>query len=52
MVANSSIANGAYFQIANTLYKATTAIATGETIAPGTNCVTTSIVEALNLLNA
>lgn len=52
MVANSSIANGAYFQIGNTLYKATTAIATGETIAPGTNCVITSIVEALNLLNA
>ena len=51
MTADSPIANGKYFQIGNTLYKATAAIATGETIVPGTNCAVTSIAEALNLLN-
>lgn len=52
MTADSAIASGAYFQIGSTLYKATAAIATGETIVPGTNCTVTTIAEALNLLNA
>ena len=52
MTADAAIASGAYFQIGNTLYKATAAIATGETIVPGTNCTVTNIAEALNLLNA
>lgn len=52
MTANAAIASGKYFQIGNTLYKATAAIATGETIAPGVNCAVTNIAEALNLLNA
>lgn len=52
MTANTPIASGKYFQIGNTLYRATAAIATGETIAPGTNCAVTNIAEALNLLNA
>lgn len=52
MTADRNIASGAYFQIGATLYKATAAIATGETIIPGTNCVKTTIAEALNLLSA
>lgn len=52
MTANVPIASGKYFQIGNTLYRATAAIATGETIVPGTNCTVTNIAEALNLLNA
>lgn len=52
MIANNNITDGSYFQIGSTLYKATSSIATGETIVPGSNCVTTSIAEALNLLNA
>ena len=48
MTADSAIASGAYFQIGNTLYRATAAIATGETIAPGTNCTKTTFAAALN----
>lgn len=51
MTANAPIAIGKYFQIGNTLYRATAAIATGETIAPEINCVVTNLAEALNLLN-
>jgi len=46
--ANANIANGEYFQIGNTLYIATSAIASGETIIPGTNCTKTTIAEVLN----
>ena len=52
MIADAPIASGKYFQIGNTLYRATATIATGETIAPGANCAVTSLAEALNLLNA
>ena len=52
MVADANIADGTYFIIGNTLYLATTAIAQGETITPGTNCTKTDIVEALNALKA
>lgn len=52
MTASAPIASGAYFQIGNTLYKATAAIATGETITPDTNCTITTIADALNALAA
>lgn len=50
MTANANIASGRYFQIGNTLYISTAAIAAGETIVPGTNCRKTTIAEALNAL--
>ena len=52
MTADAQIASGKYFVIGNTLYKATTTIPAGDTINPGTNCVITNLVEALNALNA
>ena len=52
MTASAPIASGAYFQVGNTLYLATAAIATGETITPGTNCTITTIADALNALAA
>lgn len=52
MTADAPIASSAYFQVGSTLYRATAAIATGETIIPGGNCVVTTLAEALNLLNA
>lgn len=52
MTASAPIASGAYFQVGNALYQATAAIATGETITPGTNCTITTIADALNALAA
>ena len=52
MKALSNIQSGKYFSAAGRLFKATAAIASGDTIEPGTNCTQTSIVEALNLLNS
>lgn len=51
MIADAPIARGKYFIIGNTLYKATTTIAAGDTITPGTNCAETNLAEALNAIN-
>lgn len=50
MVANTAIANGKFFMIGNNLYRATTAIASGSQIIPGTNATPLSLADALNLL--
>lgn len=52
MIAPNNIPAGTYFVAGNVLYISTAAISEGETIAPGTNCTATNIVEALNALNA
>ena len=50
MVANTNYVENSFFTIGGKLYKATSAIATGETIQPGTNCVETSISEQLTAI--
>lgn len=50
MIANTAIASGTFFMIGNNLYRATTAIASGSQIIPGTNATALSLAEALNLL--
>ena len=50
MVANTAIANGKFFMIGNNLYRATTDIAIGSQIIPGTNAAPMSLADALNLL--
>ena len=50
MIANTAIANGKFFMIGNNLYRATTAIASGSQIIPGTNATALSLADALNLL--
>ena len=50
MTANNAIANGKFFMIGNNLYRATTAIASGSKIIPGTNATPMSLADALNLL--
>lgn len=50
MTANSTIANGKFFMIGNNLYRATTTIASGSQIIPGTNATALSLADALNLL--
>ena len=52
MTANNNIASGEFFMIGNSLYLATTAIASGATIVEGTNCTRLSLADALNQLNA
>jgi len=52
MIASSGISESRYFQIGDELYYSTTAISAGETIVPGTNCIKTTIAEALNELLA
>ena len=52
MIANSLIASGKYFTANNRLFLSTASIAVGAQIIPGTNCTETSLVEALNALNA
>ena len=51
MTANANIASGTFFMVGNNLYLSTTAIASGETIVPGTNCTALSLADALNQLN-
>ena len=51
-VATSNHAIGSYFVVENQLYKATRAIATGETIAPGTNCTATTVMAELVALTS
>jgi hypothetical protein len=52
MIADTAIASGKYFLVGNTLYLSTAAIAAGATLTPGTNCVQTTLAEALNNLNS
>ena len=51
MVADHAISSGSFFMIGNTLYRATTAIASGATITVGTNATRLSLSDALNALS-
>lgn len=51
MTADHAISAGTFFMIGNTLYLATSQIATGGTITPGTNATQLSLADALNQLN-
>jgi len=51
-VADAGISIGKFFMVGNELYIATSGIAAGETIAPGTNCTKMSLAQALNNINA
>lgn len=50
MTADANYAANSFFTVGGTLYRATAAIANGETIQPGVNCVATSIAEQLTYL--
>jgi len=50
--ATRNYAAGAFFILNGTLYRATTAISTGETLTPGTNCAATTVAEQLEALFA
>lgn len=51
MTANANIASGKFFMVGNRLFLSTSAIASGDTINPGTNCTELSLADALNNLN-
>ena len=51
MIADHAISANTFFMIGNTLYRATTAIASGATITVGTNATRLSLSEALNTLS-
>ena len=50
MIADHAISANTFFMIGNTLYRATTAIASGATITVGTNATILSLSDALNAL--
>lgn len=50
--ASQNYAQGAYFIYQNTLYKVTSAIASGGTITPGTNCTATTVMAELVALTS
>lgn len=50
MIADHAISANSFFMVGNTLYRATTAIASGATITVGTNATKLSLSEALNAL--
>ena len=52
MTADHAISAGTFFMLGNTLYLATSQIAAGATITPGTNATKLSLADALNQLNA
>lgn len=52
MVASTTYAANSFFTIGGTLYRATTAIATGETIQPGVNCTATTVADQLTAIYA
>ena len=52
MVASATYAANSFFTIGGTLYKATAAIATGETIQPEVNCVQTTVADQLTAIFA
>lgn len=51
MTADHAISAGTFFMIGNNLYLATSQIAAGGTITPGTNATKLSLADALNTLN-
>lgn len=51
LIADHAISSGTFFMIGNTLYLATSQIAAGGTITPGTNATRLSLADALNLLS-
>ena len=51
MIANTNIPANTFFFINEVLYYSTTAIASGATIIPGTNCTEMTLADALNALN-
>jgi hypothetical protein len=51
MTANTAIQSGKFFMVGNRLFLSTAAIASGDTINPGTNCTELSLADALNNLN-
>ncbi len=51
MTADHAISAGTFFMIGNSLYLATSQIAAGGTITPGTNATQLSLADALNQLN-
>ena len=51
-IADAGISIGKFFMVGNELYVATSGIAAGETIVPGTNCTKKSLAAALNDINA
>lgn len=52
MTADTNYAVNSFFTVGGTLYRATAAIATGETIVPGTNCIPTTIADQLTAIYA
>ena len=48
----TNYAVNSFFNVGGTLYKATAAIATGETIQPGVNCVQTTVADQLTAIFA
>ena len=52
MVASSTYPANSFFTVGGTLYKATAAIATGETIQPGVNCIQTTVADQLTAIFA
>lgn len=52
MVASATYAANSFFTIGGRLYKATAAIATGETIQPGVNCIQTTVADQLTAIFA
>ena len=51
MIADHAISANSFFMVGNTLYRATTAIASGATITVGTNATKLSLSDALNALS-
>ena len=51
MIADHAISANTFFMVGNTLYRATTAIASGATITVGTNATKLSLSDALNALS-
>ena len=51
MIADHAISANSFFMVGNTLYRATTAIASGATITVGTNATKLSLSDALNTLS-
>ena len=52
MVADANITSGHYFMVGNSLFLATSNIASGAAIVPGVNCTRTNLAAALNAINA
>lgn len=52
MIANQNIAANQYFFVGEELYYSTSAISAGQTIIVGTNCIKTTLADALNALNS